>query len=92
MLQEDDLRDAALLVYSNKQDLPNAMTASEVTEQLQLRSLKSRFWFIQSTCATNGDGLYDGLNWLSNILSKSTYVYQWNTSREQSFTLKMKMG
>ncbi len=33
MLNEDELRDAVLLVVCNKQDLPNAMSA-EVTEKL----------------------------------------------------------
>merc|ERR1719208_318496 len=33
-LNEDEMRDAVLLVFANKQDLPNAMTAAEVTEQL----------------------------------------------------------
>lgn len=26
--------------------------------------------YIQSTCATSGDGLYEGLEWLSNNLRK----------------------
>ncbi len=30
MLNEEELRDAALLVFANKQDLPNAMSAAEV--------------------------------------------------------------
>merc|ERR1739842_72176 len=34
MLNEDEMREAALLVFANKQDLPNAMTAAEVTEKL----------------------------------------------------------
>ncbi|CAG0885364.1 unnamed protein product, partial [Darwinula stevensoni] len=42
MLQEDELRDAVLLVFANKQDLPNAMSAAELTEKLGLRSLSSR--------------------------------------------------
>mmetsp|Transcript_42651 Transcript_42651/g.84128 ORF Transcript_42651/g.84128 Transcript_42651/m.84128 type:complete len:183 (+) Transcript_42651:197-745(+) len=71
MLQEDELREAVLLVFANKQDLPNAMTAAEITDKLQLHSLKSRNWFIQSTCATTGDGLYEGLDWLSRTLSSS---------------------
>merc|ERR1719226_13832 len=33
MLSEDEMRDAVLLVFANKQDLPNAMTAAEVTEK-----------------------------------------------------------
>lgn len=27
-------------------------------------------WFIQNTCATQGHGLYEGLDWLSNELAK----------------------
>lgn len=30
MLQEDELRDAVLLLFANKQDLPNAMAISEI--------------------------------------------------------------
>ena len=68
MLNEDELREAVLLVYANKQDLPNAMSVNEVTEKLGLNTMRSRTWYIQATCATTGDGLYEGLDWLSNIL------------------------
>merc|ERR1739841_201793 len=61
MLREDELRDAVLLVFANKQDLPNAMSVSEVTDKLGLHSVTNRKWYIQSTCATTGDGLYEGL-------------------------------
>ena len=69
MLKEDELRDAILLVFANKQDLPNAMSVSEVTDKLGLHSIGDRKWYIQSTCATSGDGLYEGLDWLSTSLS-----------------------
>uniref|UniRef100_A0A803KU70 ADP-ribosylation factor n=2 Tax=Pentapetalae TaxID=1437201 RepID=A0A803KU70_CHEQI len=73
MLNEDELRDAVLLVFANKQDLPNAMNAAEITDKLGLHSLRQRHWYIQSTCATSGEGLYEGLDWLSNnIASKLT--------------------
>ncbi|XP_029971197.1 ADP-ribosylation factor-like [Salarias fasciatus] len=68
MLGEDELRDAALLVFANKQDLPNAMTASELTDKMSLHSLRSRSWFIQATCAISGEGLYEGLDWLCSTL------------------------
>ncbi|KAM9352564.1 ADP-ribosylation factor 4-like [Symphorus nematophorus] len=70
MLQEDDLREAVLLVFANKQDLPNALSVSELTDKLSLQSLRNRSWFVQATCATSGSGLYEGLDWLSNELSK----------------------
>merc|ERR1711935_217891 len=60
------------LVFANKQDLPNAMNADEITDKLGLHSLRQRNWYIQSTCATTGDGLYEGLDWLSTSLSKQS--------------------
>lgn len=71
MLSEDELRDAILLLFANKQDLPNAMPVGELTEKLGLNQLRNRRWYIQSTCATQGQGLYEGLDWLSNELSKA---------------------
>nr|XP_037840604.1 ADP-ribosylation factor 1-like [Chlorocebus sabaeus] len=68
MLAEDELRDAVLLVFANKQDLPNAMNAAEITDKLGLHSLCHRNWYIQATCATSSDGLYEGPDWLSNQL------------------------
>ena len=70
MRQADELRDAVLLLFANKQDLPNAMAISEMTDKLGLQSLCNRTWYVQATCATQGTGLYEGLDWLSNELSK----------------------
>eukprot|EP01135_Chromosphaera_perkinsii_P008702 Nk52_evm35s1444 gene=Nk52_evmTU35s1444 len=70
MLAEDELRDAVVLVFCNKQDLPNALNPAAVTEGLGLNSLR-RKWYIQSACATSGDGLYEGLDWLSGELAQS---------------------
>ena len=71
MLNEDELRDAVLLVFANKQDLPNAMTAAEITDKLGLHSIRQRHWFIQSTCATSGEGLYEGLDWLATNIANA---------------------
>ncbi|EYU46842.1 hypothetical protein MIMGU_mgv1a023296mg [Erythranthe guttata] len=66
MLTDDELRDAVVLVFANKQDLPNAMNDAEITDKLALGSLGERHWHVQSTCATSGEGLHEGLDWLSN--------------------------
>ena len=47
MITEEDLRDALILVFANKQDLPNAMDAAEITDKLGLHSLRQRTWYIQ---------------------------------------------
>jgi len=68
MLAEDELRDAVLLVFANKQDLPGAMKVSDVTERLGLNKIRNRQWYIQGSSAPNGDGLYEGLDWLTQVL------------------------
>jgi signal recognition particle receptor subunit beta len=69
MLGEDELRDAVLLVFANKQDM-GVMSVPEITEKLGLHTLRGREWYIQGTCALTGDGLYDGLDWLSKTVTK----------------------
>jgi ADP-ribosylation factor protein 1 len=71
---EPALMDAALVVFSNKQDMPNALSASEVADRLGLRKLKQRWW-VQGTSATTGAGLYEGLDWLAaNIGRRSSHA------------------
>lgn len=41
---QDELGDPVLLVFANKQDLPNAMNAAEITDKLGLHSLRQRHW------------------------------------------------
>lgn len=71
MLQEPELQNANILVYANKQDLPGAMKASEAAERLELTREKRRRWHVQSACATNGDGLVEGLSWLWDAIHKT---------------------
>merc|ERR1711894_241781 len=61
--------DAVILVFANKQDLPNAMTAAEVTDKLGLHKVRHRQWHVQLASAMTGDGLYVGLDWLYRALS-----------------------
>ncbi|KAK7829537.1 adp-ribosylation factor [Quercus suber] len=83
---KDELRDAVLLVFANKQDLPNAMNAAEITDKLGLHSLRQRHWYIQSTCATSGEGLYEGLEWLSSNIANKVLLTVFLGSRWFSFS------
>lgn len=38
-------RSAVVLVFANKQDLPNAMTSAEVADCLELQTLRQRTWW-----------------------------------------------
>jgi small GTP-binding protein len=70
LVNDDALRDAIILVFANKQDLPNSMSAAEITDKLGLFHMKGRKWYVQSCRATTGDGLYEGLDWLKTALDK----------------------
>ena len=41
-LRETDLHNVPLLVFANKQDLPNALSVREVTHKLQLTRIRDR--------------------------------------------------
>mmetsp|Transcript_18999 Transcript_18999/g.44309 ORF Transcript_18999/g.44309 Transcript_18999/m.44309 type:complete len:195 (+) Transcript_18999:113-697(+) len=71
MLHTAELRNAALLVLANKQDMPNAMSAQEVAIGLGLHEVHGREWSIQPACATSGEGLHTGFDWLTRAM-----VYQ----------------
>ena len=64
MLSEDELKEADVLVFANKQDLQGSMNPQETTEKMGLASIRGRPWHCQGCCATMGDGLIEGLDWL----------------------------
>ena len=66
LLEEEELKDAILLVFANKQDLPGALSDAEVAEQLGLSSLQNRTWSIFKCSALSGEGITAGLDFLAD--------------------------
>ena len=66
IINDREMRDAIILVFANKQDLPEAMKPHEIQEKLGLTRVRDRNWYVQPACATTGDGLYEGLTWLTS--------------------------
>lgn len=64
MLNEEELHDAALLVFANKQDQPGAKGAGEISEALKLGELRDRNWSIVACSAIDGKGINEGMDWL----------------------------
>ena len=72
MLESDELKDAIILIFANKQDLPRALNHDTLVDRLDLKSLgKSRQWFLKPCVGSEGEGLYEGLDWLSKKVNKS---------------------
>lgn len=57
------------------------MTPQEVQEKLRLSQLKDKLWYVVPSCATTGEGLFDGLvrsdptnkNTVSNTYARAGY-------------------
>lgn len=70
LLADDTLRDAIVLVLANKQDLPEAVSTTEMSDKLGLFRIRSHEWFIQPCSALTGAGVYEGIDWLARALAK----------------------
>ena len=71
MIADEELKNARLLVFANKIDVPGAMNIHEVTEKLDLNTITDREWHIQASNALTREGLSEGLDWLANQISGS---------------------
>ena len=66
VLRDPDMRGVPVVVLANKQDLPGAVSTAELIDALNIRTLVDHQWYVQATCATNGEGLYEGLYQMAN--------------------------
>ena len=51
--------------------MPRAASASEVTEALDLHKMSELQWFVRARCATSGEGIVDGLEWLAQRVKEN---------------------
>eukprot|EP00930_Biecheleria_cincta_P057236 TRINITY_DN43207_c0_g1_i1.p1 TRINITY_DN43207_c0_g1~~TRINITY_DN43207_c0_g1_i1.p1 ORF type:complete len:254 (+),score=39.73 TRINITY_DN43207_c0_g1_i1:42-803(+) len=71
LLKARELCDLPVLVYLNKQDLEGALSCSDAVKRLGLCDLPHHKWLLQPASATNGAGLYEGLDWLAPAVKQS---------------------
>ncbi|KAJ8266006.1 hypothetical protein GJAV_G00124830 [Gymnothorax javanicus] len=70
LIDEENMKDVPMLIFANKQDLATALPASEIAEGLNLHTYRDRKWQIQACSALSGEGVQDGMNWIScNIVN-----------------------
>ena len=68
LLETDALKNAIILIYANKQDLPGAKNVSDIIQIYELDTIKDHIWHIQPCSAHTGEGLITGMKWLSDQL------------------------
>ncbi|KAL3795580.1 hypothetical protein ACHAWO_001575 [Cyclotella atomus] len=71
LLNEEKLSGVPLLVLANKQDLLNAISPEEISEELNLANITDRPWTIQPCNARDGMGLADGIAWVTKQMNAS---------------------
>uniref|UniRef100_A0A669PRK5 ADP-ribosylation factor-like protein 3 n=1 Tax=Phasianus colchicus TaxID=9054 RepID=A0A669PRK5_PHACC len=69
LTEEESLMGVPLLVFANKQDLVTAAPAAEIAEGLSLHTYRDREWQIQACSALSGEGVQDGMNWISKQIT-----------------------
>jgi len=69
MILHNELKDAILLIFANKADMPNAREADELADMYGLQEVQGHEWNIMPCCALTGDGLGEGLDWLADRLA-----------------------
>ncbi|XP_045187889.1 ADP-ribosylation factor 1-like [Mercenaria mercenaria] len=71
-LEFEELRGVPIVVLANKQDMQDALSASEIAQQLHLNMLTGRDWCVQQTSATTGEGLFQAMRELATLTKAST--------------------
>ncbi|XP_029426370.1 ADP-ribosylation factor-like protein 14 [Nannospalax galili] len=66
ILKNEHIQNVPVVVLANKQDLPGALSAEDITRMFKLKDICSdRNWYVQPCCATTGDGLAEGFRKLT---------------------------
>ncbi|XP_041323847.1 ADP-ribosylation factor-like protein 14 [Pyrgilauda ruficollis] len=83
ILKNESIKNVPVVVLANKQDLPGALNAEEITRKLKMKKYCSdRNWYVQPCCATTGEGLAEALQRVA------TFARQYKKSKETFIALK----
>lgn len=75
-LGSDEMINVPVLVMANKQDQTQSVRPREVAEKLHLSAVKGRDWRIRGTCAISGDGVYESIIELSEMVKTFQKTYR----------------
>ncbi|NWQ64947.1 ARL14 protein, partial [Neopipo cinnamomea] len=83
ILKNESIRNVPVVVLANKQDLPGALNAEEITRRFKMKKYCSdRTWYVQPCCAITGEGLAEALQRVT------TFAKQYSRSKESFTVLK----
>ncbi|XP_062932400.1 ADP-ribosylation factor-like protein 14 [Cynocephalus volans] len=69
ILKNEHIKNVPVVLLANKQDVPGALTAEDITRMFKVRKLCSdQNWYVQPCCAITGDGLIEGFRKLTGFV------------------------
>lgn len=69
ILKNEHIKNVPVVLLANKQDVPGALTAEDITRVFKVKKLCcDRNWYVQSCCALTGDGLTEAFRKLSEFV------------------------
>ncbi|XP_060562919.1 ADP-ribosylation factor-like protein 2 [Ruditapes philippinarum] len=74
LLVEERLAGATLLVFANKQDLPGALSSSDIRKGLNLDEITTHHWLIQGCSAVTGENLLEGIDWVVDDIASRIFT------------------
>ncbi|NWV21363.1 ARL14 protein, partial [Origma solitaria] len=83
VLKNESIKNVPVVMLANKQDLPGALNAEEITRRFKMKKYCSdRNWYVQPCCAITGQGLAEALQRVA------TFAKQYSRSKETFTSLK----
>ena len=69
MVNDETYQEKPILIFANKQDLPNAMDCDQLRNKLNLEKLSKNIkWHLQPASAIQNQGLHEGFEWLLDTI------------------------
>ncbi|XP_061273150.1 ADP-ribosylation factor-like protein 14 [Bos javanicus] len=69
ILKNEYIKNVPVVLLANKQDMPGALSAEDITRMFKVKQLCSdRNWCVQPCCAVTGDGLMEGFQKLTGFV------------------------
>ncbi|KAG9494136.1 ADP-ribosylation factor-like protein 14 [Eleutherodactylus coqui] len=72
ILQNELVKNVPVVILANKQDLPGALNADEITRKFNMKKYCcDRDWYVQPCCAITGQGLAEAFNKVTEFMKRS---------------------
>lgn len=66
LLTNEELKNSVILIFANKQDKDESMKVNDIISRYHLDKINDHIWHIQGCSGKTGEGLIEGLQWLSD--------------------------